>query len=52
MFKSKRENKRKKGKKREKVNMDCQEIYPEINGVGLPYKMSSHVISIPSVNLI
>lgn len=32
--------------------MDCQEIYPEINGVGLPYKMSSHVISIPSVNLI
>lgn len=31
--------------------MDYHEIYPEILGVGLPYKMSSRVVNIPNVTL-
>lgn len=48
MFKRK---KRKIKEKKEKENKDCHEIHPEINGEGLAYKTSAHVISIPNVTL-
>lgn len=35
----------------EKENKDCHEMYPQIHGEGLAYKMSTYVISIPNVTL-
>lgn len=47
--KGRKKNFKKGGK--EKLNMDCHEIYPEINGVRLPLKWATIIISIRNVAL-
>lgn len=41
----------KKGREIKKENKDCHEMYPQICGKGLAYKMSTYIISIPNVTL-